>query len=190
MRKPTTEEIDRWIVDAGYGGGTLRSSTVVLIRDVLRPTRFSSWACVRNAAGSWCMFPCRTVPTDSELSKAARHKDGTAIIAAGVINVGVWRPGYHSPGKYGKERPCLRQCAPIMVHRDNNGDKVPEWSPFSKQWDNARGINLHDWRGSSAGCPTMEEQSTVDALLSICKQNRAHAWDLLVIEPLFESGSI
>ena len=188
MIRPTPAELDEHIVAAGFGG-ELVPTTVVLVRDVLRPSFFSSWACVRDVDGDWNMWPCRTVPTASELTKAKRHRDGTAIISAGKLNRRCWMTGVHSPGKYGNQRPCLRQMGTILVHRDDDGDEVPDWTRNSKVWDNAKGVNLHDYRGSSAGCPTMQEQALLDELLHVCRRHGAERWDLLVIEPLFECES-
>jgi len=188
MRQPTPAELDGLIVDAGFGG-ELAPTTVVLVRDVYRPTFFSSWACVRTVEGKWRMWPCRTVPTESELRKGSRHKDGVAILTPGVLNRRCWTTGFHSPGKYGNQRPCLRQVARIAVHRDDDGDGVPEWTRSSKVWDNAQCVNLHDYRGSSAGCPTMPEQDDVDALLDVVRAHGADRWDLLVIEPLLTCES-
>jgi hypothetical protein len=188
VNRPTADELDALIVDAGFGG-ELAPTTVVIVRDVERPTFFSSWACVKDTRGYWYMSPCRSVPTESELKKAKRHKDGTAIITAGRLNRRCWTTGYHNPGKYGSQRPCLRQVGTILVHRDDDGDEIPEWTRSSKVWENAKGVNLHDYRGSSAGCPTMPEQADVDALLGIVRTHGADRWDLLVIEPLRECES-
>lgn len=189
MKRPSVRDLRRYLVDAGYPEWELAPTTVVLVRDVLRPTFFSSWACVRDVEGDWHMWPCRTVPTDSELRKGSRHKDGVAIISAGKLNRRSWTTGFHYPSKYGNQRPCLRQMGTILVHRDDDGDDVPDWTRNSKVWDNARGVNLHDYRGSSAGCPTMAEQAQVNELLAVCRKHGAERWDLLLIEPLFESQS-
>ena len=188
MIKPTPAEIDRYIVDAGFSA-QLPAATVVLIRDVLRPERFSSWACVKDVAGDWQAWPVRTVPTANELEKAGRHKDGTAIIRPGVLNPECWQRGYHSPAKHGQSRPCLRQVGPIQVNRDDDGDGDPEWSFSSKSWSNAQGINLHDFRGSSAGCPTMQRQALVNSLLGVCAEHKVQRWGMLCVEPLFTCES-
>ena len=189
MIQPTAEEIEQHISEAGLHG-QLPASTVVLIRDVLLPSRFPSWSCLLDVDGVWQAWPCRTVPSAGELQKSGRHRDGTAIIAPGVMNAECWQPGWHSPGKHGKSRPCLRQCSQILVHRDSDGDAVAEWSISSQLWDNAAGINLHDWRGSSAGCPTMEEQATVDELLAACALHNVQRWSMVCIEPLLTCESI
>jgi hypothetical protein len=188
MKRPSVAELNRYIVDAGFGGH-LVPTTVVLVRDVLRPSFFSSWACVQDTEGDWHMWPCRTVPTESELKKSSRHKDGTAILTPGKLNRRCWTTGYHNPRVYGNQRPCMRQVGMLAVHRDDDGDGTPEWTRSSKIWDNAHGVNLHDYRGSSAGCPTMQEQDMVTELLDVVRAHGEDRWDLLVIEPLFECES-
>lgn len=189
MKQPTPSELDAHIVAAGYGG-ELVATTVVCVRDVLQPEFFGDWVCVRDVrkpGAPWYMAKCRTLPTPNELTKRKRNANGTAIIRAGVLYRRAMEKGYHNPKTYGTQRPAMRQVANIDVHRDDDGDKVIDWTRWSKVWKDAKGINIHDYRGSSAGCITQPEQEDVDDLLEVIAAHGADRWDLLVIEPLSES---
>lgn len=192
MERPTQEQLRDWMAELGLDEVT--PHTVILVRDVTMPAgvQFPGWA-VLLYEGDMYAWPCSTLPSANELLRELRHKDGTAIIQANVVHKACWQWGFHNPSRFGETRPCLRQVDTISVHRDDDGDTIPEWTRSSKAWENGRGLNLHDWRGSSAGCPTMLQED-LDKLLGMVIRLQAFTnfpkrWDLLVLEPLLTCES-
>ena len=198
MDTPTLDQLREWAAQAGHPLDSLRPRTVILVRDAAleqeysKANRHPSWVVLMDGPDKVRLAQkVRTCPTPSELRKnSAAAKGGVAIMAPGFYR-DCWRRGFHMRAKYGNQRPCLRQVGQIKVYRDGDGDSIPEWSRTGKLHLNASGVNLHDDRGSSAGCPIVPrgDHPALMAEIDAMTDNPGDLWDLLLLEPLLTCES-
>tara|TARA_R110000824_G_scaffold88655_1_gene217890 strand:+ start:1045 stop:1581 length:537 start_codon:yes stop_codon:yes gene_type:complete len=95
--------------------------------------------------GKWRIewFIVSTEPTPQYLENPVNRK-GAAILALGQHRLS------HAAGLH-RGRRALVQVGEVTVHRDNDGDKIPN-SKTTPTESGYFGINVHDDRGGSAGC--------------------------------------
>ena len=95
--------------------------------------------------GKWRVewFIVSTEPTPQYLEHPVNRK-GAAILALGQHRAS------HASGLH-RGRRALVQVGSVIVHRDNDGDSIPN-SKTTPTEAGYFGINIHDDRGGSAGC--------------------------------------
>jgi len=116
--------------------------------------------------GKWRVewFSISTEPTPQYLENPVNRK-GCAILALGQHRV-AYAAGLH------RGRPALVQVGEVTVHRDNDGDSVPNTKTTPTE-TGFFGINIHDKRGGSAGC-ILANVTTVARLRDLLSHQRIH----------------
>ena len=112
---------------------------------IRRADRSDDLAVAYKHRGAWRVewFSATTEPAPKYLENPINRK-GCAILALGQ---------YRSSHAFGlhRGRPAVCQVAPVTVHRDNDGDAIPNTKTTPTE-SGLFGINIHDDRGGSAGC--------------------------------------
>ena len=109
--------------------------------------------------GKWRVewFVVSTEPTPQYLENPVNRK-GAAILALGQHRLS------HAAGLH-RGRRALVQVGSVIVHRDDDGDKIPN-STTTPTEAGYFGINIHDDRGGSAGC-LLASTTTIARLLDL-----------------------
>ena len=112
---------------------------------IRRANRTDDLAFAYKHRGSWRVewFSATTEPTAKYLENPINRK-GAAILALGQ---------YRSSHAFGlhKGRPALVQVGKVTIHRDNDGNTIPNTKTTPTE-SGQFAINIHDDRGGSAGC--------------------------------------
>jgi len=131
-------------------------------------------AVVYMVLGKWRVewFTVSTEPTPQYLENPVNRK-GAAILALGQHR------GSHAAGLH-RGRRALVQVGSVIVHRDNDGDKIPN-SKTTPTEAGYFGINIHDDRGGSAGCLLASTTSIARLRELIVMQDRAGHGDRVTL---------